>query len=96
MPLYDYKCATHGLFHELATIEDREKPKPCPKCKRLSARVIMIPPQILAMAPEKRKSMQRNEQAQFEPIVSGVAIVGRVANPWPGIEPSSGHRNLSF
>ena len=43
MPVYDYKCREHGLFHTLATMEDAAKPAECPTCKALSPRVIVLP-----------------------------------------------------
>lgn len=41
MPVYDYKCREHGLFHTLATMEDAAKPAQCPTCKAMSPRVIV-------------------------------------------------------
>lgn len=70
MPVYDYKCQEHGVFFELATMDDHAKPCPCPQCGKASARVIMIAPEVLAMAPERRKAFQTNEKARHEPIVS--------------------------
>lgn len=70
MPVYDYKCPEHGVFHELATIAQGGDPKVCPQCRKLSARVIMIPPEVLAMAPNKRASIERNEAAKHQPIIS--------------------------
>lgn len=70
MPVYDYKCPDHGLFHELATFDDHDKPAICPKCQLLSPRVIIVPPQILDMAPAKRDEIARNEAAQHEPKFS--------------------------
>lgn len=72
MPLYDYKCKEHGLFHELETMDRSGEPKTCPKCGTLCARVIIIPPEVLNMAPEKRKAMETNEAAQQQPIISTV------------------------
>ncbi|MCG8312443.1 MAG: zinc ribbon domain-containing protein [Pseudomonadales bacterium] len=72
MPVYDYKCKEHGLFHELATLDKSGEPCPCPRCGALSSRVIMIPPEILAMAPNQRNVQQRKEKAQHEPIISTV------------------------
>jgi putative FmdB family regulatory protein len=72
MPVYDYKCAEHGLFHELATMEDASKPCACPQCGKASARVVMIPPSVLTMAPAKKASMERNEEAKHQPIISTV------------------------
>lgn len=72
MPVYDYKCPDHGVFHELATLAESGNPKGCPACGKLSARVIMIPPEVLAMAPEHRKNLERNEKASHQPIISTV------------------------
>jgi putative FmdB family regulatory protein len=67
MPLYDYNCREHGLFHELATMAQSGDPCLCPKCGTLSARVVVIPPQVLAMVAERRKAFEINEKAQHEP-----------------------------
>lgn len=71
MPLYDYKCAEHGLFHELATIDKASEPCACPQCGKSSSRVIMIPPEILANSP-LAKAQGKNEEAQHQPIISSV------------------------
>ena len=70
MPVYDYKCATHGLFFELATLDESSKPCVCPECGVLSPRVIMVAPEFLSMDAEKRKAKQRNETAAHQPIFS--------------------------
>lgn len=70
MPVYDYKCSQHGVFSELATMEQSQLPAPCPQCSELSARVIMLPPEVLAMSPEKRKAMATNEKSRHEPEFS--------------------------
>ena len=70
MPVYDYKCANHGLFHELATMEDSSKPCPCPTCGTLAGRVIMISPDYLSMPQETRQAIARNEKAMHEPVHS--------------------------
>ena len=67
MPLYDYKCTEHGLFHDLVPMQASGECAPCPTCGALSARVIMVPPEVLDMAPAKRQAMARNEQAAHEP-----------------------------
>ncbi len=72
MPVYDYKCLEHGLFHDLATMEDAGLPGICPQCKCLSARIIMIPPEILDMSPKVKQDIERNEAAQYEPQLSTV------------------------
>ena len=64
MPVYDYKCPEHGLFHGLAEMSKSGEPGQCPQCGKLSARVIMIPPEVLAMAPGQKKAMDKNEEAK--------------------------------
>lgn len=70
MPLYDYKCREHGLFQELGTMAEAGHPANCPECMALSPRVIVLPPEILAMDPARRKAQARNEKARHEPIIS--------------------------
>jgi putative FmdB family regulatory protein len=72
MPLYDYKCSEHGLFHELVAMEDHAMPQPCPTCKAASGRIIIIPPDLLAMPETDRKANQINERNQHEPIKSTI------------------------
>ena len=67
MPLYDYKCVEHGLFHDLVPMQASGDCAMCPTCGALSARVIMVPPEVLDMAPEKRQAIARNEKAMHEP-----------------------------
>ena len=70
MPVYDYKCTTHGLFHELNTMEASSQPCACPTCGSLSARVIMFAPEFLDMKQENRAAHSRNEKAMNEPVFS--------------------------
>ena len=70
MPVYDYKCADHGLFYELASIDDSSKPAACPECGKWSARVIMLAPEFLDMKAENRKAHARNEEARHAPVFS--------------------------
>ena len=70
MPVYDYKCKEHGIFNELATIEDSSKPSKCPVCGVLCGRIIMMSPAILDMPESQRKGHETNEKSQNEPIFS--------------------------
>jgi len=70
MPVYDYKCKNHGVFHELATMDDSAKPAACPQCGDLSSRVILLSPTLLDMAPERRSAFATNERASHEPVFS--------------------------
>jgi len=70
MPVYDYKCKEHGVFNDLATMEDAAKPAPCPTCGKMAGRVIMLSPEFLTMDPDKRHAEMTNEKAQHEPEYS--------------------------
>ncbi|MDO3381880.1 zinc ribbon domain-containing protein [Gilvimarinus algae] len=70
MPVYDYRCQTHGVFSDLATMSKSAEPAPCPVCAQLSARVIMMSSQLLDMAPANRQAHSRNEQARERPQFS--------------------------
>jgi len=69
MPLYDYKCREHGVFSELATLADHDRPCACPACGIPAPRVVLLPPQVLAMLKEQKTAMERNEQAREAPDV---------------------------
>ncbi len=69
MPLYDYKCREHGVFQELAAVSQGGEPCACPQCGTLSARVIRIPPEILAMAPNQKKAKEHEERMQDGPLI---------------------------
>lgn len=73
MPVYDYNCQHHGLFHELSTLDDSAQPKACPSCGSLSARVIMINPNVL-INNEHTQAIDRNVKAQHEPVFSNKAV----------------------
>ncbi|WP_188149946.1 FmdB family zinc ribbon protein [Teredinibacter waterburyi] len=70
MPVYDYKCAEHGVFNDLATMDDSDKPCACPRCGELSARIIRLSPELVRMAPEKKHAHEVNERNQHEPTHS--------------------------
>ena len=72
MPVYDYKCPSHGVFNELASMDKAALPAVCPQCQSLSPRILMIPPEVLAMAPAKRAATARNEAAQHQPVISSI------------------------
>ena len=67
MPVYDYKCTTHGVFHELVSMSESAATKPCPRCQSPSQRVVLLAPTILDMDPKKRQACACNEKAQHEP-----------------------------
>ncbi|MAY71660.1 MAG: formamidase [Halomonas sp.] len=67
MPVYDYKCPEHGLFHELVAMDANGDTQPCPDCGDLASRVLLVSPGLLDMPPERRQAMDRNERAANEP-----------------------------
>lgn len=70
MPVYDYKCRDHGVFYHLQTVQDYDKPCPCPSCGHLSPRIIRVAPGIFEMSKARRQAYEVNEKAQHEPVVS--------------------------
>lgn len=70
MPVYDYKCQEHGVFNDLATFDDFQKPCPCPTCGKLSPRIIRLSPDLFKLSSEERHAHQTNERAQHEPVFS--------------------------
>lgn len=70
MPVYEYRCKDHGVFYELATVSESDKPCKCPVCQTLSPRIIRIAPEILNMKKETRHAHETNERAQHEPVFS--------------------------
>lgn len=72
MPLYDYKCREHGLFQDLATMDEHGAPKPCPSCGALAPRVILLPPEVLDPARVSVLAAARHERSTHAPILSTV------------------------
>ena len=70
MPVYEYKCKDHGVFYELAAMDESQEPKACPECSTMSPRIIRLAPEILDMSPSKRKAYETNERNSFEPSYS--------------------------
>ena len=70
MPVYEYKCKEHGIFYDLATVEDSSKPMECPDCGTAAPRIIMVAPDVLDMSPVARKAAATNERSQHEPEFS--------------------------
>jgi len=53
----------------------------------------MIPPEVLAMAPARRASMERNESAQHQPIISSVDSRAEAADRAAFAAKKHGHRH---
>ncbi len=71
MPVYDYKCREHGLFHALATMAESGQPKSCPQCAVLCPQVIVLAPHLPEMAQTDFRAHERNERSRHEPVLSG-------------------------
>jgi putative FmdB family regulatory protein len=70
MPLYDYKCRDHGLFQELARMDEHGDPKPCPVCGTLASRVILLPPEVLDPNRAAVLVAARRERSVHAPLLS--------------------------
>lgn len=70
MPVYDYKCKDHGVFYDLATMQESDQPHQCPNCGHLSPRIIRIAPELLDMPADKKAAHETNERSRHEPQFS--------------------------
>lgn len=66
MPIYSYRCDTHGEFAYLKTVSSRNEATYCPDCNQLSVRAITAP-NLSVMSDTNRKAWQRNEKSMHEP-----------------------------
>lgn len=73
MPVYDYKCQDHGVFCELATMDESSEPADCPNCGAKSARIIRLAPEMFQMDKDKKHAHELNERNQHEPAYSTLA-----------------------
>ena len=71
MPVYDYKCPDHGIFYQLQTVAEHDRPQACPSCGEMSARIIRLAPGLLQMPASERKAHATNEQARHQPKTLG-------------------------
>ena len=46
MPIYSYKCASHGIFDARKYMDERNEKTLCPKCRRVSTRHYTLTPVI--------------------------------------------------
>lgn len=68
MPLYVYCCDRCGDFCDWRTMSASEDPVACPICGDMAQRVVTAPA-ILAMDPNRRNALARNEKSAHEPKV---------------------------
>jgi putative FmdB family regulatory protein len=43
MPMYDYRCASCGVFREIRPMAESGAPRPCPGCGASCARLLCAP-----------------------------------------------------
>jgi putative FmdB family regulatory protein len=67
MPLYNYKCRSHGDFSEWAGLNDFEKPARCPNCSKPSRRSVSAA--YLAMDQKLSRAISASEKSAHEPRV---------------------------
>lgn len=68
MPLYEYRCAQHGLFDALVPVSERGEQAPCPRCGQPAPRVIVTPPRLAQVTAAAKAAHERNELAAYEPM----------------------------
>ncbi len=67
MPLYEYRCATHGEFTHQTDIANRNNVFHCPSCGSNTTRIISAPALSL-MNDRNRNAWAKNEKSAHEPI----------------------------
>jgi putative FmdB family regulatory protein len=71
MPVYEYLCGQCGPFTDMRPMAECDAPQGCPRCERLSPRVILTPPNFLGMPADKRKAHATNERSANAPKAIG-------------------------
>jgi putative FmdB family regulatory protein len=93
MPMYEYECATHGVFEALRSIRDAASPDVCPDCGD-SARRILSAAHGCEVSRGERVARDRNERSSHEPKVvrgAGGSAYGP-GRPASGLQASHGSR----
>ena len=67
MPIYDYECATCGLFTAFRAMTDYAKPAECDDCGAAAPRAILTAPALAGMDSDLRRSLAINERSRHEP-----------------------------
>lgn len=67
MPVYEYRCLTHGAFEALRPMADFADPCPCPDCSAPAARVLLTAPRLAAWDRGRMKAHGVNERSSNEP-----------------------------
>lgn len=70
MPLYEYECATHGVFDALRPLSEYQSPQACPCCGLEASRVVATAINLGYLSSNTRKAHQRNELSAHAPVSS--------------------------
>ncbi len=68
MPVYEFECATCGVFPDFRPIDSRDLPAMCGRCDSPAPRIISAP-NLAVMSPLQRMAATRNDRSQHEPRV---------------------------
>lgn len=68
MPLYEYRCETHGCFDERRPFAECNAPMACPQCGAACERVFTAP-RLRGLATSTRIAHERNEKSRHQPHV---------------------------
>ncbi len=63
MPIYDYGCPLCGAFEASAAMAERDRPRPCPRCRTASVRV----PSTAYLSRARLAPYAREERCRHEP-----------------------------
>ncbi|SRR5712691_42491 len=66
MPIYEFVCATCGLFECWRSVDECSQPMLCPTCKTIARRAYSVPG-LVRTPPALAKALQRAEKSAYEP-----------------------------
>jgi putative FmdB family regulatory protein len=69
MPVYEYACASCGVFSALRKMSESSLPASCDECSSSSPRIMSVP-QLAILGHGQRSAHERNERSAHEPKVS--------------------------
>jgi putative FmdB family regulatory protein len=67
MPVYEYWCATHGLFEAMRPMAAYAEPCDCPECGAAADRVLVTAPRLAAADRTRMQAHAVNERAADSP-----------------------------
>ena len=67
MPIYEFECPTHGVFHALRPMAQHSEPCPCPDCDAPARRVLLTAPALSGMDRGRYQAHEVNERSADSP-----------------------------